>query len=806
MDNKSNHKEHHLFTVILTILCVTVFAIINITTIRNPETVFDFVWNPYFILSLFSLIANIAILVLMQRAKVRGAIGMWFSVFLISSILWALTSAIARLSATAPMYQFWGGLTSVVAVTTAPLFLLFVLAYTRNNNLLNRWSTLAILLFSACFIIYFNGGNNLLWDMQDPNQERYSWGYSFVAGDYYPLLVIYFETIYLYCVYLLIKYYQSLKSRVIRKQTLLVIIGTLIPIIGGTTGDLILPLFGIIVTPLSVVFLTLECAVISYAMIRYHLFDYDPVAIGAVMVDSVAEGLAFIDDNDRIIQLNTTGGQLLGVDAQKILGKDWRNYAKLYHGSHKQEVSPRWRPDTNDESKSSTTVEVSADQNLYLGAKATSAFPVAMTITHLHGRDTGGTVIAFRDITKDKQATRIIERAVETRTEQLSTAQAQLMASVNSLKQGFIVTNSLGESILSNDTARTLFKHKGDILTINEVAAILEGKIELAKVIRKTIDKKTSRSLLNVPFGEKFLSIYLSPIIMKGSSIGATLLIEDVTEARVLDRSKDEFFSIASHELRTPLTAIRGNTKMIDEYYSDAIQDKDVKAMISDIYESSVRLIEIVNDFLDVSRLEQGKTVYKLEPVAIDKIVEIIVYEMTAVARVRGISLSTDKTLLGGIPPIYADQNKVKQVLYNLVGNALKFTKEGSIDISIEVLKNNIKILVTDTGRGISKEGQALLFHKFQQAGNSLFTRDTTKGTGLGLYICKLLAEGMGGKVALEKSQPGKGSVFSLTLPIATKTQIKNQKISVVEKTVNDAEHREVLLADFASEDTTPSP
>jgi CheY-like chemotaxis protein len=255
------------------------------------------------------------------------------------------------------------------------------------------------------------------------------------------------------------------------------------------------------------------------------------------------------------------------------------------------------------------------------------------------------------------------------------------------------------------------------------------------------------------------------------TSIGTVILLADITDAKVAERSKDEFFSIASHELRTPLTAIKGNASMILDYYKDKLKDPSLREMVEDVHTSSVRLIEIVNDFLDTSRLEQGKIQFKFQSFALDKVIEQVSYEMGAVLKQKDLKLTVDKASLnlGELPLIFADPDRTKQVIYNLVGNAAKFTEKGGITIRAHKEGPNMRVLVTDTGRGIPLEGQRLLFRKFQQAGSSLLTRDTTRGTGLGLYISKLLVEGMGGKIGLEDSEPGRGTTFFFTLPLAAK-------------------------------------
>lgn len=284
-------------------------------------------------------------------------------------------------------------------------------------------------------------------------------------------------------------------------------------------------------------------------------------------------------------------------------------------------------------------------------------------------------------------------------------------------------------------------------------------------------NKKTTTMELTTEDG-KYLHSLLSPITISSEELsGVVILVEDVTEAKIIERSKDEFFSIASHELRTPLTAIRGNTSLIQQFYDDQLKggDGDLGNMVEDIHSSSVRLIEIVNDFLDASRLEQGKVKLKPQAMHIETIIESVIYEMSAVTQEKHLYIKTDTATLKHLPQVFADPDRVKQILYNLVGNALKFVDEGGVTVKTEVDGKKLRVSIIDTGRGISTENQQLLFHKFQQANTSILTRDATRGTGLGLYISKLLAEEMGGNVSLDHSEEGKGSTFSFTLPLLDK-------------------------------------
>ncbi len=267
------------------------------------------------------------------------------------------------------------------------------------------------------------------------------------------------------------------------------------------------------------------------------------------------------------------------------------------------------------------------------------------------------------------------------------------------------------------------------------------------------------------PSGERRnISSSAVPIRDKDGKIAtAVSVFSDITEARIMERSRNEFFAVASHELRTPLTAIRGNADMILDMYADQISDPNLKEMLQDIETSSVRMIAMVNDFLEVSRLEQGKIEVKKETFALPPLIDKVVRDLTEMVHAKGLTLAC--TPFDGLPLVVADPGRVEQVLVNLIGNAVKFTKEGGVHVTIADEGASVKVRVTDTGIGISEQNQALLFRKFQQAGEYVLARDVSQSTGLGLYICRLMAQSMGGEVVLEKSELGKGSTFSFTLP-----------------------------------------
>jgi PAS domain S-box-containing protein len=365
----------------------------------------------------------------------------------------------------------------------------------------------------------------------------------------------------------------------------------------------------------------------------------------------------------------------------------------------------------------------------------------------------------------------------------LSEEHARLEASIRSLELGMILCDTNGAILSMNQAAHhLLYNGERIILTLDELVTQLPHDIALKAYIERCLKHGKPVHIHDITYGSKYFDVFVAPIQSDdAATIGAITVIQDVTEQKVVQRSKDEFFSIASHELRTPLTAIRGNTDMIRSFFAPQLKkNPELADMIHDIYDSSVRLIAIVNDFLDVSRLEQGKMVFNTSEVSLEKVIEAVVYDMRANINAKNVSLTIDHKTLNRLPNVWVDEGRIKQVLYNLIGNAAKFTDKGSITVKSEKHGQLIKVSVIDTGPGISPDMQKLLFRKFQQASESLLTRDATRGTGLGLYISKFIVEAMGGQVRLERSEVGKGSEFSFTVPIATESRIK-QKSTVAQ-------------------------
>src|SRR4030042_6891217 len=339
---------------------------------------------------------------------------------------------------------------------------------------------------------------------------------------------------------------------------------------------------------------------------------------------------------------------------------------------------------------------------------------------------------------------------------QLQRERAKLAVSIDNLPIGFVLTGPKEGILAINEKVKEILDLE-QVSKVSEIEKKLLGSLNLHKALEKAKLTRHQYEFGEVLLEGKFLRIFLNPITMPHDHrefIGTAVLIEDITEAKLLERSKDEFFAVAAHDMRTPLPAIRGNAAMIKQYFPFQLKDPSLREMVSDIHESSVRLIGLVNDYLDVVKFEQKKTKLHKETFDLLDLIKETIRQLENTAGSKGLYLRLEKEGIQ-LPLVSADRNRTSQVLFNLIGNAIKFTETGGVKVTVKKENGSLAVRVIDTGSGISKPDQRLLFRRFQQVGEKILTRNTITGTGLGLYSSKLLVEAMGGKIYLESSQVG---------------------------------------------------
>lgn len=232
------------------------------------------------------------------------------------------------------------------------------------------------------------------------------------------------------------------------------------------------------------------------------------------------------------------------------------------------------------------------------------------------------------------------------------------------------------------------------------------------------------------------------------------------SELEKLRKSQDEFIYKVSHELRTPITAIKGSLSTILEGYTGDLPQA-ARDIVWTAYNENDRLIRLVNNLLALSRIEGGRFVYSMKNVNLETILAESVDNMKMAAKEKDLFLKYEPAAQK-LPLVAADEDKIREVLINFIGNAIKYTQKGGVTVGAKALGEEVTVSITDTGLGIRKEDQSLLFQKYSQVHPS---HTQQAGTGLGLYICKQIIDGHKGKIWLESSY-SIGTTFYFSLPI----------------------------------------
>lgn len=388
-------------------------------------------------------------------------------------------------------------------------------------------------------------------------------------------------------------------------------------------------------------------------------------------------------------------------------------------------------------------------------------------------------LIINRQIERYRQSIRVADKLVS----QLDTAEVKeqlMMSAIADAVMGvdndlsIVLFNQAAEKLTGWDLKSALgikynsiFKLKdaqdSDLTTVTDPfrAAMRENK-HITKDDLYMLDKN----------GQKIsLSISIAPTYDIRQRIdGAVAVFHDISEQKAVARERNEFVSTASHEMRTPVAAIEGYLSMAINP-NLATVDERAKNFISKAHNSALHLGKLFQDLLSVTKIEDKRLADNRQVFNLSELVTQISSEMDIIAKRKNLALhthtgdgnSSSQVVLAPIFQVSADPDRLREVISNLVDNAIKYTKEGSVDIYLSSTRDSVTVSIADTGAGISAEDQKHLFQKFYRVNNSM-TREIG-GTGLGLYIARSLIELYGGRIWVE-SELGKGSRFNFSLPL----------------------------------------
>jgi len=355
----------------------------------------------------------------------------------------------------------------------------------------------------------------------------------------------------------------------------------------------------------------------------------------------------------------------------------------------------------------------------------------------------------------------------------LADSKMQLESMMKSMSEGVVAINSEHEVILVNSSARQhlqvedvrLGKPIWESVSDQSLVYLHQDMISDKKLISRELEYAHSEKPKTLKFNIAAAKDSL------GNPNGWVMLIRDVTKEKEVDRMKSEFISTTSHELRTPLAAIKESVMLVlDETAGKT--NKEQGRFLSIAKRNVDRLTQLINDLLDISKIETGKMELRIDKCSLKDLIGKILPSMELLTNENKIKLKA--SIPDGLPKIECDENRVTQILVNLIGNSIKFTPaEGEILLKASMLRFGsggefVEISISDTGCGIEKKDMERLFTRFSQVDSSLTRKPG--GTGLGLAICKELVEMHSGKIWVE-SEVGKGSVFTFTLPVIRRTR-----------------------------------
>lgn len=408
--------------------------------------------------------------------------------------------------------------------------------------------------------------------------------------------------------------------------------------------------------------------------------------------------------------------------------------------------------------------------------------------------------VIFSQLTKGEDSSSYKRLASE-----LSEASSTSDVVINAITNGVIALNKQGIIELINPAAqRILGWDKHDALNLNYKSILKMTDKDgndfssvadpVAKALQNNRESRTDDIVMTTKSGKKLqVSLVVSSVGQPGS--GVIVVFRDISKEKAEEREQAEFISTASHEMRTPVASIEGYLGLALNPSTAQIDDK-AREYITKAHEAAQHLGRLFQDLLDVSKAEDGRLSNNPKVVEVVGFVSGIIDGLRPKAEGKGLTVEYKPEPSGKIPeklnrrlnPVFyanVDNDHLREVISNLLENAIKYTQQGSVSIDITGDDDEIEISVEDTGIGVPAEDISHLFQKFYRVDSS----DTREigGTGLGLYLCRRLAETMGGKVRVE-SQHGQGSTFTLSIP-----RISHQEAMQMIETAEDTTEHEII-------------
>ncbi len=348
----------------------------------------------------------------------------------------------------------------------------------------------------------------------------------------------------------------------------------------------------------------------------------------------------------------------------------------------------------------------------------------------------------------------------------LENEKGKLLGIIASMTDGVMMVDLQNQVQITNPAVAKLLHLLPDKqVTMFDIVDSLAGKVDLRTKVEESLTKDQPIAIKEVFLHDQALEITISPVRDKnGEHRGAAVIFHDVTSSKSLEKLRQEFTAMMVHELRAPLTAVRWSSETLLSTLkspSKELPQQKVAESVQNIDTAATNMLDLVNDLLDVAKIEAGKFDLNLQEYNLTEIIKSEISTFSSLAESKHLNINFTNP---GDVKVVCDKVRVGQVLSNLISNSIKYTDSGEISVNLveDNAKNKVIISVKDSGLGVSREDLAVLFSKFKQLKS--FDR-SRKGTGLGLVVSKGIVEAHGGMIWAESAGENLGSTFSFTLP-----------------------------------------
>ena len=701
------------------------------------------------LLPLVAFILNVSLAALVLLRNPRSRLNRVFAYFVSAMAVWNLGVFMLRRTPSPEVAQSWEVVIHAGVILIPALYYHFVLIFLDSTVSHRPSLTLAYALAGAFSLVNFAASPLFITGVKTT-----TWGFAPAPGPLYYGFLLYFNAFFVWGLYHLVRALRHIDSSFRRNRATLIQIGTLITLMGGLV-DL---MRGVApeaerIYPAGIPANMLFALTLATSIIRYRLFDVNTAvkltAMYALVCAVITSSLVLLTRGaERLLDVQSIGALWVIVPLGLVLtvllsplgqGLEDRIQRLMFikrRGCYDTllALSKRMSAILDHRKLVDTLV-----QGLVRG------IPVTHCVLMLYDRPTGSYLL-HREETTGESAGGVGTLRAESPIVQWLQLSGEVL-----VKE---------EVKLNPRMARFFEAAEGELEAIN-AALIVPLKIEMNLIGILLLGEKLSAEIFDSPELE-VLSVLANQAAI---SLGNALLYDELgtTNARLLQANqlKSQFLASMSHELRTPLNSIIGFSKVLLNRLDGDLTERQ-ETYIRSVHKSGTHLLGLINSILDFSRIEAGRVEVNLEEIDLSELVSECIE--SSLPLVRGKPLRVDKEVPPDMPLLLADRTKVKQILLNLLGNAIKFTASGRVLLRVEVQGESAHVSVVDTGIGIREDDLPRLFEPFHRLHNALSLK--AGGTGLGLAISKRFVELQGGTIWAE-SRENQGSTFHFTLPLA---------------------------------------